>query len=110
MDLLLSVVTESSPEAVRVAARGQVDLESVSYLTEALLAAEATHAAAIVLDLSGVTLIDSTGFRHVLEAEARSRKNGKRLSIAPSPAVEQLIDLCGTREQLTLASADVPPR
>ena len=42
------------------------------------------------------------GLRHLLEAEARSRSNGNRLSIALSPAVENLIDLSGTRHQLTL--------
>lgn len=102
MDLLLSVVTESSPEGVRVVARGEVDLATVGYLTDAVLAAEDSDAANIVLDLSGVTFIDSTGLRHLLEAEARSRTNGKRLSVTPSPAVETLIDLSGTRHELTL--------
>jgi len=100
---LLEVVTEPSPDGVRVLARGELDLHTAGEVTAALAKAEAGDPGAVVLDLSGVTFIDSTGLRLIVAASVRSSQNGARMSIVPSPAVDRVIDLCGIRGQLPLS-------
>lgn len=94
------VVTDM--QAGRVLVTGEVDLASVDEVTPALLKVEASDAAAVVLDLSAVTFLDSTAVRMLLAAEARSRANGHRLTVVSCPAVDRLIDLCGIRDRLPL--------
>jgi len=99
----LQVVTEPSPEGVRVLARGELDLHTAGDVTDALATAEAGDLGAVVLDLSGITFIDSTGLRLIVAASVRSTRNGNHLSIVPSPAVDRVIDLCDIRGQLPLS-------
>ena len=100
---LLEVVTEPSPEGVRVLARGELDMNTAAEVTDALAAAGSAHSGAVVLDLSGITFIDSTGLRVIVAASVDSTRSGSNLSILPSPAVDRVIDLCDLRAQLPLA-------
>ena len=97
------VVTEPSPEGVRVLARGELDMYTAEDVTHVLASVEAAEPGAVVLDLSEVTFIDSTGLRLIVAASVRSTRNGNHLSIVPSPAVDRVIDLCDIREQLPLS-------
>jgi anti-sigma B factor antagonist len=99
---LLEVSTEPSPDGMRVLARGELDMHTAGDITDALATVEAEHPAAVVLDLSGITFIDSTGLRVIVAASVDSSRNGRHLSILPSPAVDRVIDLCDVREQLPL--------
>jgi anti-anti-sigma factor len=86
-----------------VAPSGELDIATVSVLEPVMLAAEATDADTIVLDLSGLTFIDSTGLRLVLDANDRCGGEVDRLRvIAGSPAVERLLDVVGLRDRLPL--------
>ncbi len=96
------VVSEPSPEGVRVRARGELDLHTAGDVTDALATAEAGDPVAVVLDLSGITFIDSTGLRLIVAASVRATRNGGRLSIVPSPVVDRVVDLCDIRGQLPL--------
>ena len=100
---LLEVVTEPSPEGLRVLARGELDMHTAGDVTDALATAEARHPAAVVLDLSGITFIDSTGLRAIVAASVQSTRSGHHLRIVPSPAVDRVIDLCDVRAQLPLS-------
>ena len=97
------VVTEPSPEGVRVLARGELDMYTAEDVTHILASVEAGEPGEVVLDLSEVTFIDSTGLRLIVAASVRSTRNGNHLSIVPSPAVDRVIDLCDIREQLPLS-------
>jgi anti-sigma B factor antagonist len=55
---------------------GEFDLASEPALQREL--ASALSSSTLVLDLSRVTFMDSTGLRLLLEADARARKNGNR--------------------------------
>ena len=67
------------------------------------LVTSASDAATIVLDLSGLTFIDSTGLRIVLDFNALCGGLSGRLSvIAGTPAVDRLLDIVGLRDQLPL--------
>ena len=97
----LEVVTESVGEGCRISAKGEVDIGTAPGLASALEAAEASGAVAIVLDLSGVTFIDSTGLSVLVRGALRSEE-GNRLSIVASPSVDRVVDLTGLRDRLPL--------
>ena len=99
----LSIVSERRESSHYVAPSGELDIATVDVLERALLEAEQTDAEMIVLDLSGLTFIDSTGLRLVLDVNERCGGTADRLRvIAGSPAVERLLDIVGLRERLPL--------
>ncbi len=52
--------------------------------------------ASIVVDLSGLTFMDSTGIRVLIMANARSRDDGNRLALLRGPAaVQRVFELSG---------------
>jgi len=59
----LSIVSELREDAHYVAPSGELDIATVELLERALLEVERADSARIVLDLSGVSFIDSTGLR-----------------------------------------------
>jgi anti-anti-sigma factor len=83
---------------------GELDLATCDAAEQELLRVEGTDAAAIVLDLSGLTFMDSTGVRLVMAANARSRADANRLRLVRGPrAVQRVFELCGVVELLPFA-------
>lgn len=80
---------------------GELDLATADVLQAALESAESTDARSIVLDLTDVTFMDSTGVRLVLNAEARSRADANRLSVRRArPVVQRVFEICGVEALL----------
>jgi len=71
---------------VVIVVTGELDIANAPAIRAALLGAEATGAAEIVLDLSDLTFMGSVGLRVILEADARARAAGRRLTLRVSPA------------------------
>jgi anti-sigma B factor antagonist len=87
-----------------IALNGELDLANAADVEQQLTSAEATDAASIVLDLSGLTFIDSTGIRMIVSADARSRANSHRLTLLRgSPAVERVFVISGIDKIVTFA-------
>ncbi len=83
---------------------GELDLATAGAVEEALAHAEATDAKSIVVDLSAVSFIDSTGVRLVLCAHARSLRSGDRVTLRRGPrAVQRVFAISGVEEQLPFA-------
>jgi len=100
---LLTVRSERRGDAFHVEPSGELDIATAELLEQELRAAEDSDAARIVLDLSGLAFMDSTGLRVVLDANERCGGEADRLRvIAGSPAVERLLDIVGLRERLPL--------
>ena len=98
----LSITSEQSGGTRRVAAVGELDIATVDSLRHALFDID-DGAQTIVLDLSGLSFIDSTGLRLLLDLNERYGGDADRLRvIAGSPAVERLLDIVGLRDQLPL--------
>lgn len=94
------VAREREGDGVRLVVRGELDIATVPVLERALaLDGEAER---VVLDLAGVTFIDSTGLRLLLEAHGSI---GARLQIRTSPACERLFEITGVRSRLPIADA-----
>jgi anti-anti-sigma factor len=88
---------------LRVEVEGELDVATAPLLDEALKQAEASDAARIVIDLGGVSFIDSTGLRALLEANARDAEGEAtgRLGITGgSDQAEKLFKLAGVRDKL----------
>lgn len=73
-------VTPAGDGEVRVAARGELDLAGAGRLEEALQAARAGRVP-VVLDLSGLDFMDSTGVRLLLQAADTARAEGPPLRV-----------------------------
>jgi anti-sigma B factor antagonist len=87
-------VSRSGPDAV-VTVAGEIDPHTATPLTGALddLAA-ATDLHRVVLDLSGVTFVDSSGLRVLLTARERFAELDIRFSLrSPSEPVHRLLEI-----------------
>jgi anti-anti-sigma factor len=70
---------------------GELDLAGAGPVQRELEHAETTDVTSIVLDLSGLTFMDSTGVRLVVTATARSRADADRLRLVRGPAAVQRV-------------------
>ena len=94
--------------AVRLALRGELDLQHAYTFDEELRRVEAARPPCIVLDLRQRTFMDSCGLGRILAARRRARRAGRRLLIVRgSWAVQQLFALTGVNEAFEIAS-EVP--
>jgi anti-sigma B factor antagonist len=71
----------SQGDSIVVALKGEVDLESSPVARELLLTSVAADRNVLV-DLSAVTYIDSSGVASLVEALQASRKNGTQFALA----------------------------
>jgi anti-sigma B factor antagonist len=87
--------------ALWVAIAGELDLATAPLLEEKLAQAEISGESSIVIDLSAVTFIDSSGLRALLDATARSLESGDRLRITEGSAqVNKVFELTGVHDRL----------
>lgn len=102
-ELLFEVEVGDAPDgAVRLAPRGELDMATVPELEQAVVAAVGRRTA-VLLDLSGLTFIDSTGVALVLRAIERCRTAAVPLRIAAGPPlVMRTFELLGLLRELPL--------
>ena len=87
-----------------VAPRGEIDLAGSRELGSQLGEIAGEPGVAAVLDLSGVTFLDSVALGVILKAASRFRRQAKRLVIvAPPGPVLRLLELTGVGDRLALA-------
>jgi anti-sigma B factor antagonist len=88
---------------VRVAAWGELDLSSAPELDATLDQVERI-ARSVVLDLRGLTFLDSSGVTLLLRHTQRAASDGFALSIvAPEPRVARVLELTGVAAVLPLS-------
>jgi anti-anti-sigma factor len=93
-----------SPEPTVIAPEGEIDIATVGDFRESLSEAARSGAGPVVVDLSGVRFIDSSGLGAIVEAHARLRRDRRPLSVvAPQgTAAAVLLDLAGLRSRLPI--------
>jgi anti-anti-sigma factor len=80
---------------------GELDISTSERVEQALAEVESGDARVIVLDLSELTFMDSTGVRLALAAAARSREDSGRLRfVRGGPAVQRVFELSGVIDSL----------
>ena len=100
-DDLLTVRSAFSSETYVIAVYGELDLSTVEEVRRHLLRAEASNASDIVVNLSALHFIDSTGIHLLHEAHRRSQADGGRLRLLRGPAeVQRALEICGLDRQL----------
>ena len=101
----LMVHSEREGDLHTIYVRGELDLATAHDLERELIKVEDTDALSIILDLSDLEFIDSTGVRVLLSAHARSRANSNRLTLLRgSAAVQRVFEVTGILNLLPFAN------
>ena len=87
---ILEVETRRGEGLAQLVLRGELDLSTVKKVEDELAALEAGEKV-VVLDLSGLTFLDSTGLRLMVTADQRAQKDGRRLVIVKGPETVQRV-------------------
>ena len=97
----LALRSERRDDELVIALAGELDLNGTPRVSRALARAEATDVSRVVLDLSSLEFIDSSGLRLIAAAEVRSRNGGDRLALIRGPRpVHRVFELTGIAERL----------
>ena len=92
---------------------GEFDLSGVTSFEQELARDPSMDENTLVLDLRGLTFIDSSGLRAVVMADHQARAEGKRcLLVRGSRRISRVFDLTGVGERLELVDdlPDAAPR
>jgi len=93
-------------ETVTLFVCGEVDLASAPALEQTLRNAEREVTSEMVVDLSGVTFMDSTGLHLLLDARDRASHRGYRLRYRNIPAqAERLFEIAGSIDRFLSPAA-----
>lgn len=86
---------------------GELDLATLPGATAQVEAAEAAGPPVLVIDLSGLTFMDSSGVRLVLLADERARADGRRIAVrlGRGPAL-RVFQVLGLLQKLDIVEAD----
>jgi anti-sigma B factor antagonist len=109
---ILEIETEVADGLVSVALKGELDLSTVRKVEDELESLEAGGAKLIVLDLSRLSFLDSTGLRCLVTADQRAREAGRRLVLVRGPdAVQRVFTITRLEERLEMVddAASVQP-
>jgi anti-sigma B factor antagonist len=100
---ILDVMSEDRDGLVHVALVGELDLSTVAKVQEELRRVEASSPATLVVDLSKLTFLDSTGLRCIVTADERARSEGRRIVIVRGPdAVQRVFAITRLEERLEM--------
>jgi anti-sigma B factor antagonist len=100
---ILDVRSEDRDGLVHVALRGELDLSSTPKLEDELERVEADAPQTIVLDLSKLVFLDSTGLRALVTADERGREAGRRVVIVRGPdPVQRVFSITRLEERLEM--------
>lgn len=84
-------------DAVTLVLRGELDLTSASLFEQALVEAESSQPQKVIIDLSGLEFMDSTGLRALLIARERAQETGHGLALRRGPRqVQRVLELTKT--------------
>lgn len=102
MSTLLSLVITNEDSTTVIAVEGEIDVSSVAELENALNRhlGDSSH---LVLDLSRVTFMDSSGIHALIDADAVSRDHECGFAIRnPARAVRRILEIAGVWAQLPI--------
>ena len=103
----LSVRDVGSADRHRLVLEGELDIASAPILEEAITGLCENDISSIVLDLTQLTFMDSTGLRAILAADKLCNGNGHALSLAgANGAVQRLFELTGVSGALSFEAED----
>ena len=100
-----SCACHRSGETVRVSPVGEVDVETVIELAWALEEA-LTQERLVILDLTGLTFLDTSGVHAIVDASRRAGRDDRRLIVLRGQGpVRAIFALTGTEDSVELVDA-----
>lgn len=106
---ILRIEPRHGEEGHVVKLAGELDLSSAGAFTQAVLDLGERGAGDVLVDLSELTFVDSTGLRAILSAKAIADEQGWRLQMTEGTRqVERLFELTGVRHHMPIAPAPKP--
>ena len=100
-DPMLQLDVQSGEGTVVVRCDGELDVSVVGELRDAISGAHALRPKFVCIDARGLSFIDSSGLRCLIEARQKCETNGVVLEVLPGAAVARLLDLTGTLQLVT---------
>jgi anti-sigma B factor antagonist len=95
-------------DAVRVALRGELDLEHAYTFDEEMRRVEGARPSCLVLDLRGLSFLDSSGLARLLAANSRARREKRKLVLVRgTKAVQRLLQITAVGHHFETVT-DVP--
>lgn len=95
--------SEDRDGLVHVKLKGELDLSTAQKLQEELRRVEAKAPDVLVLDLSRLVFLDSTGLRSIVTADERAREQGRRVVIVRGPEpVQRVFSITRLEERLEI--------
>jgi anti-sigma B factor antagonist len=92
----------SDGRGVSLALHGELDLGSAPELDRQLREIERTRPERLVIDLSGLRFMDSTGLASIVEAQRLAEADGRALVLRrPTNQVQRLFELTGIVDRFT---------
>ena len=111
----LAVEARKHRRTALVALRGELDMLTVSKVAEVIddLAPHSDGVRHLVLDLRGLTFMDSSGLHEIIRQNEFARSNRHNLAVVRgTDAIERLLDVTGVKDSLVLVDDPddlVPP-
>ncbi len=97
----IETITRDGWKVVRV--KGEIDLASVGELENEVGGLIESGTTRIIIDLTGVTFLDSTGLRTLLATHSRLAQLGGTLALVLNGGpVERLLDITGVADTFTV--------
>jgi anti-sigma B factor antagonist len=97
--------TETQGASALLRIRGDLDLQVVEQVTDALTRIESGEPGLLVIDLSSLTFMDSSGMGAIAAAHIRAGEAGRRFAIVRPPAgVRQAFDRTRLDEVITIGN------
>ena len=108
---LLEIVTREQGTTITIEAAGEWDLGGAPAARQAIAGALMGRPECVVLDLSRLAFMDSSGVHAALELARRSTAQNVRLVIIPGPpAVQRVFEVTGLTERLPFIDKQPPGR
>jgi anti-anti-sigma factor len=100
---ILDVQTEDRNGHIHIVLRGELDLSTVGKVQDELRKVEKSAPDLVVVDLSKLTFLDSTGLRCLVTADERARDEGRRVVIVRGPEpVQRVFSITRLEERLEI--------
>jgi anti-sigma B factor antagonist len=86
---------------------GELDMAAIPAL-HCTLGEASSELECLVVDMSGLTFLDSTGIHFLLDVQSRAERDGWILRVVPGPPqVQRVLEIAGVAELLPWADAGV---
>jgi anti-anti-sigma factor len=100
---VLEIAVSESGGVRRLRLKGELDLAGVDQFERLLTADPTSEAATFVLDMRGLTFIDSSGLRALIMADRRVRAGGGHFVVVRGPdRVNKVLEMTGVAQRIDL--------